>query len=54
MYEKYSPSVFAKNFKTPTLVTHGELEYRIPVGSKYRNVFCSKRLRVRRELRETI
>ncbi len=32
MYEKYSPSVFAKNFKTPTLVTHGEIDYRIPIS----------------------
>ena len=32
MYEKYSPSVFAKNFRTPTLVTHGELDYRIPIS----------------------
>ena len=32
MYEKYSPSLFAKNFKTPTLVTHGELDYRIPIS----------------------
>lgn len=32
MYDKYSPSLFAKNFKTPTLVTHGEIDYRIPVS----------------------
>ncbi|MFL6415919.1 MAG: prolyl oligopeptidase family serine peptidase [Bryobacteraceae bacterium] len=32
MYQKYSPSMFAKNFKTPTLVTHGELDYRIPIS----------------------
>lgn len=32
MYEKYSPSLFAKNFKTPTLVTHGEMDYRIPIS----------------------
>jgi dipeptidyl aminopeptidase/acylaminoacyl peptidase len=31
-YEKWSPHMFAKNFKTPTLVTHGELDYRVPVG----------------------
>jgi dipeptidyl aminopeptidase/acylaminoacyl peptidase len=30
MYEKWSPSVFAKDFKTPTLVIHGELDYRVP------------------------
>ncbi|MBV8705769.1 MAG: S9 family peptidase [Acidobacteriaceae bacterium] len=32
LYEKWSPSSYAKNFKTPTLVTHGELDYRVPIG----------------------
>ena len=32
MYERWSPHRFAKNFKTPTLVTHGEIDYRVPVG----------------------
>ncbi len=32
LYEKWSPSAFVKNFKTPTLVTQGELDYRVPVG----------------------
>ncbi len=31
LYERWSPHLFAKNFKTPTLVTHGELDYRVPV-----------------------
>ena len=31
-YDKFSPSNYAKNFKTPTLVTHGELDYRVPIG----------------------
>ncbi len=31
-YEKWSPHMYAKNFKTPTLVTHGEIDYRVPVG----------------------
>jgi dipeptidyl aminopeptidase/acylaminoacyl peptidase len=31
-YAKESPHTYAKNFKTPTLVTHGELDYRVPVG----------------------
>lgn len=31
MYEKWSPSRFAGNFKTPTLVIHGELDYRVPL-----------------------
>lgn len=32
MYTKWSPHMFVKNFKTPTLVIHGELDYRVPVG----------------------
>lgn len=29
-FRRYSPHLFAKNFKTPTLVTQGELDYRVP------------------------
>lgn len=32
MYQRWSPSYFVKDFKTPTLVIHGELDYRVPVG----------------------
>jgi dipeptidyl aminopeptidase/acylaminoacyl peptidase len=32
MYARWSPSFFANEFKTPTLVFHGELDYRVPVG----------------------
>lgn len=31
-YAKWSPHRFAKNFNTPTLVTHGELDFRVPIG----------------------
>ena len=30
MYERWSPHNFAGNFNTPTLVTAGELDYRVP------------------------
>ena len=29
-YAKYSPSNYVKDFKTPTLVIHGELDFRVP------------------------
>ena len=29
-YRVYSPHLYVKNFKTPTLVTRGELDYRVP------------------------
>ena len=32
MYQKWSPSSYVKDFKTPTLVTQGEIDYRVPVG----------------------
>ena len=31
MYEKWSPATFAKHFNTPTLVIHGQKDYRVPV-----------------------
>lgn len=30
LYERWSPHVYAENFKTPTLVIHGEIDYRVP------------------------
>ena len=30
-YAKWTPSLHVKNFKTPTLVVHGELDYRVPL-----------------------
>ncbi|MEJ7605501.1 MAG: S9 family peptidase [Bryobacteraceae bacterium] len=32
MYAQISPSHYVQEFKTPTLVIHGELDYRVPVG----------------------
>jgi dipeptidyl aminopeptidase/acylaminoacyl peptidase len=31
-YAKFSPHTYAKNFKTPTLVVHNELDFRVPLG----------------------
>lgn len=31
LYLKWSPNYLAKNFKTPTLITHGELDFRVPI-----------------------
>jgi len=31
-FRKWSPSLYAKNFKTPTLVIHGQLDYRLDVS----------------------
>ena len=32
VYNKWSPSLFVNEFKTPTLVMHGELDFRVPYG----------------------
>ena len=32
MYARWSPSLFVKEFHTPTLVMHGELDFRVPYG----------------------
>jgi dipeptidyl aminopeptidase/acylaminoacyl peptidase len=32
VYERWSPSNFVREFKTPTLVIHGELDFRVPYG----------------------
>jgi dipeptidyl aminopeptidase/acylaminoacyl peptidase len=29
--EKFSPNLYAENFKTPTLIIHSELDYRVPL-----------------------
>ncbi|MFN7923179.1 MAG: S9 family peptidase [Bryobacteraceae bacterium] len=32
IHERWSPSNFVRDFKTPTLVIHGEMDYRVPYG----------------------
>ena len=32
VYEKWNPMLFAEKFSTPTLVIHGEKDYRVPFG----------------------
>lgn len=35
IYKSISPHYFADKFATPTLVTHGQLDYRVPVGQGF-------------------
>jgi len=35
MYRKWSPHLFATNFKTPTLVIHSQLDYRLDVSQGF-------------------
>ena len=34
-FRKWSPALSAKNFKTPTLVVHGQLDYRLDVSEGF-------------------
>lgn len=45
-YEKWSPHHAAAKMKTPTLITHGEIDYRVPVGQGFELYFTLKRLGV--------
>ncbi|MCI0418403.1 MAG: S9 family peptidase, partial [Acidobacteria bacterium] len=45
-YEKWSPHNFAKNFKTPLLVIHGELDFRVPIGEGFQLFTYLQRLGV--------
>ncbi len=35
MYEKWSPSYYVQNFKTPCLVVHGQQDFRVPVSQGF-------------------
>ena len=35
LYARLSPHKYAKNFNTPTLVSHGELDFRVPLGEGF-------------------
>jgi dipeptidyl aminopeptidase/acylaminoacyl peptidase len=45
-YRKWSPHVYAKNFKTPTLVVHGQLDYRLDVSEGFQLFTTLQRLNV--------
>jgi dipeptidyl aminopeptidase/acylaminoacyl peptidase len=46
MYEKWSPRNAAENFKTPTLVIHGQLDYRLDVSEGFQLFTTLQRLGV--------
>ena len=46
MYDRFSPHRYAKNFQTPTLVTHGELDFRVPIGEGFQLYTTLQRLGV--------
>ncbi len=46
MYTKWSPHLFAKNFKTPTLVVHGQKDYRLDVSEGFQLFTTLQRMNV--------
>ena len=45
-YDQWSPHNFVKNFKTPMLVIHGELDFRVPVGEGFQLFTALQRQKV--------
>lgn len=45
-YEKHSPHKFAKNFKTPMLIIHNDLDFRVPVSEGHQLFTTLQRLNV--------
>jgi dipeptidyl aminopeptidase/acylaminoacyl peptidase len=46
LYRKWSPHLSATNFKTPTLVIHGQLDYRLDVSEGFQLFTTLQRLKV--------
>jgi dipeptidyl aminopeptidase/acylaminoacyl peptidase len=46
LYRKWSPNLFAEKFKTPTLVVHGQLDYRLDVSQGFDLFTTLQRLKV--------
>jgi len=46
LYHKWSPSAFSKNFKTPTLVIHSQLDFRVPVTQGFQMFTALQRMGV--------
>ncbi|MEO8435582.1 MAG: S9 family peptidase [Pyrinomonadaceae bacterium] len=46
MYRRWSPSNHVRNFKTPILIVHGELDYRVPIGESLQLFTAVQRLGV--------
>ncbi len=46
MYEKWSPSTYAQNFRTPCLVIHGQMDFRVPVTQGFQFFTALQRKKV--------
>jgi dipeptidyl aminopeptidase/acylaminoacyl peptidase len=50
LYRKWSPHLFATNFKTPMLVVHGQLDYRLDVSEGFQMFTTLQRLGIPSEM----
>jgi dipeptidyl aminopeptidase/acylaminoacyl peptidase len=50
LYRKWSPHLSSRNFKTPTLVIHGQLDYRLDVSEGFQLFTTLQRLKVPSEM----
>lgn len=46
LYQKYSPHMYVNNIKTPMLITHGALDFRVPEGQAFELFTSLQRLGV--------
>src|SRR5216117_36821 len=46
LYRKFSPHLFAEKFKTPTLVVHGQNDYRLDVSEGFQLFTTLQQLKV--------
>ncbi len=46
LYRRLSPSSYVENFKTPTLVIHGQLDYRVDIGQGLQMYTALQRMKV--------
>jgi dipeptidyl aminopeptidase/acylaminoacyl peptidase len=46
LYRKFSPHLFADKFRTPTLVVHGQLDYRLDVNEGFQLFTTLQRLKI--------
>ncbi|MDH5744784.1 MAG: S9 family peptidase, partial [Candidatus Aminicenantes bacterium] len=46
MYEKWSPSTYTQNFRTPCLVIHGQMDFRVPVTQGFQFFTALQRTKV--------
>ena len=45
-WEEQNPYSLAPNFKTPMLITVGELDYRVPINNSIENFYIHQRLKI--------